>query len=373
MLMLRAAALLAMMVAGFGATYTVVPLPVPSGLTNVYMAGINNSGQVAVTAYASPGWAVFIGSESGITPVPLPSGWTSGTALAINSSGQVAGTVSNGTALAAFIGATSGSALIPLPTSLSSGGFSSYGYALNDSGQVAGTIINVGFYSPAFIGTISGSTLLSALVPPVGPSLPTGQPNAINNSGLVAGAIVTSYFFSGSAGTISFYQEFIGTPAEVTMVPTPLGWASSSANAVNAYGQVAGVNSTHLPAGAIFQQAFVGTVAGNTPIPMPPGSLFSSVGNQSINDLGIVVGQSNLGGWIWDATNGTRLLSTLVPTDWTVSNAVSISNNGLILAQASYQGGALQYVELIPSRRPAGHRLKPMLQAEARTTLLPTK
>jgi hypothetical protein len=102
-----------------------------------------------------------------------------------------------------------------------------------------------------------------------------------------------------------------------------------------------------------------------------------------------------------------------VPDGWNVTSAISISNNGLVLAQATYQDGASQYVELIPtgisptpapstlvlllmgamvtgawlrwrglepqpseavsgrSIAGAGHRLKPMLQAEARATLSP--
>jgi len=345
--MLRAAILFAMAMAGFAATYSVVVIPSPSGFTDVYMGGINSSGQVAVSAYASPGGsAVFIGSASGITPVPLPSGWTSGTAFAVNTSGQVAGTVFNGTASAAFIGATSGSALIPLPNSLPSSGFNSYGYALNDSGQVVGTILNVNFASPAFVGTPSESTLFPS--PGYGPSQPTGLPNAINNSGLVAGAIVTSYFLSGSAGTISAYQEFIGTPAGVTIVATPSGYASAEPWAINASGQVAGIALTE---GILYvaQQAFLGTNAGSTLIPFPARAGTSRVFNQSINDFGVVVGYSDLGGWIWDANNGTRLLNSLVPDGWNVTSAISISNNGLVLAQATYQDGASQYVELIPT------------------------
>lgn len=56
-----------------------------------------------------------------------------------------------------------------------------------------------------------------------------------------------------------------------------------------------------------------------------------------------------MGAWIWDATNGTRLLKNCVPTGWNIFNAISISNNGLILAQGSLNGGTVQYVELVPA------------------------
>ena len=60
------------------------------------------------------------------------------------------------------------------------------------------------------------------------------------------------------------------------------------------------------------------------------------------------MGDSDAGGWIWSATTGTVLLNTLSPPGWNVSNALSISDNGIILAQASYQGGPSQNVELVP-------------------------
>jgi MYXO-CTERM domain-containing protein len=61
-----------------------------------------------------------------------------------------------------------------------------------------------------------------------------------------------------------------------------------------------------------------------------------------------VVGYSNAGGWIWSASSGTQLLNNLVPSGWVISGAIGISQNGLILAQGSFNGGASQYVELVP-------------------------
>jgi hypothetical protein len=60
-----------------------------------------------------------------------------------------------------------------------------------------------------------------------------------------------------------------------------------------------------------------------------------------------------VGGWIWDSADGTVLLNNLVPTGWNVSNAISISDNGHILAQASFNDGPSQYVDLFPTGPPA--------------------
>jgi hypothetical protein len=109
---------------------------------------------------------------------------------------------------------------------------------------------------------------------------------------------------------------------------------------VNDAGQVAGFgyNGTNY-------QAYIGTTSGSAAISLPAGGVQSTVSSQSLNNLGVVVGTSD-GGWIWDAADGTVLLSSLVPAGWYVEDAMSISNNGLILAYASFNGGPYEYVEL---------------------------
>jgi len=83
---------------------------------------------------------------------------------------------------------------------------------------------------------------------------------------------------------------------------------------------------------------------------MPAGA--TSVYNllsESINDQGVVVGSSSVGGWIWDSGNGTRLLNGSAPSGWNVFSAISISNNGLILGQGSYDAGPYQWIQLVPA------------------------
>jgi hypothetical protein len=132
------------------------------------------------------------------------------------------------------------------------------------------------------------------------------------------------------------------------VIALPPGFASIAASAINDSGQVAGDGQ----GAAIPLQAYIGTPAASAAIPLPPGATTATLSHGSLNNSGVIVGQSDAGGWIWDAANGTRLLNGLVPTGWNVTNGVSISNSGLILAQASYQGGASQYVELVPAGLP---------------------
>jgi hypothetical protein len=235
----------------------------------------------------------------------------------------------------AFIGGPSGSYQIPLPP----GWACAQGFAINNSGQVAGTgcpsVPYIGYQ--AFIGTTT-----SAAAIPLPPGWTFGGASALNELGQVAGTALNGV--NGTYGVTS--QPFIGTISGSMAIPLPPGWTSGGASAVNASGQVAGTGINQ--AGNL--QAFIGTIAGSIAIPLPSGATTATVNYQSLNDLGMVVGSSNAGSWIWDASGGTRVLTSLVPPGWYVTNAISISGNGLILAQA-FQGccGGNQYVELIPA------------------------
>jgi hypothetical protein len=69
----------------------------------------------------------------------------------------------------------------------------------------------------------------------------------------------------------------------------------------------------------------------------------------SITNFGFVVGSSDVGGWIWNPfTDTTQLLNTMVPPGWDITSALSISNNGIILAEGSLNGGRTEFVELGP-------------------------
>jgi hypothetical protein len=315
-------------------SYTVSVIPPPTGFTGSGMGGINNSGQVAGYGFNGSANQAFIGSPSGSAAIPFPSGWTSSEGNGINNLGQVAGFVANGGNNQAFVGTVSGSTVLPLPTGWSV----AYGNAINDSGQVAGFASNsVQTSHQAFIGTPAGVTLIP---------IPTGWKNslasAINSSGQVAGDVT-----SAGAGAD---QAFIGTPSGSVVLPLPTGWGIANGTAINNSGQVAGQVADIALSGG---QAFIGTTSVITLIPLPAGATHASASEYGcLNDAGVVEGTSDQGAWIWDASNGTRLLSHLVPSGWTISSAASISQNGLILGQGSFNGGSTQFVELVPAAVP---------------------
>ena len=296
--------------------------------TNIPLSGVyslNNFDQIAATGYfGTSGFQAVIGTAAGFAAVPLPDGWNSYTnALALNDSGQVAGIGDNGTGTQAFLGTAAGSSPIPIPAGWTT--ISAFG--VNDSGQVVGSgYTGVGSVYQAFIGTPSSVSIV-----PLPPGWYSAQGFAINDSGQVTGVGVDGV-------TI---QAFIGTTLGSTPIPLPPGWTGATGQSINNAGQVVGSNLLSNP-GA---QAFIGTTAGSSAIPLPDGATWAGVSYHSLNDLGSVVGYSDKGGWIWDASDGTRLLTDLVGT--TITGAIAINDRGQILGTDS-----TGYVLLTPNDDP---------------------
>ena len=118
--------------------YTVQVLQVPSGLTNLNLVGINNSGQVVGNGGVGLIYAqhVFIASPTNVVVVPSPPGWSNVEASAVNNAGQISGEAVFAGQDQAFIGTSSGIIPVPLPA----GWPSSLSFAINDAGQIAGAV-----------------------------------------------------------------------------------------------------------------------------------------------------------------------------------------------------------------------------------------
>ncbi len=307
------------------AAYSVTVLAVPSGYSTFNVAAINNSGQVVAAGFQGNTEAVFIGNAGGWTMIPMPTGSLIPYGYAINDAGQVAGTVYIGGQPQAFIGTTAGITVIPpLP-----GLVGTYGFGINNSGQVTG--YGLAGTSQGYIGTVSGMTPIAI---PAREVAVYGY--AINASGLATGY--------ASNGIFAANQAFIGNASSSSAIASPAGWSDVGAFAINASGQIAGYGTN----ASNKQQAFIGNLSGIAPIPLATGATNGTASFGSVNDTGVVAGTSDAGAWIWDASNGTRLLNTLVPPGWTIVTAAAINNNGTILATASF-GGVASSVILTPS------------------------
>ncbi|HWB98758.1 MAG TPA: IPT/TIG domain-containing protein [Bryobacteraceae bacterium] len=289
------------------------------------MNAINSSGQVVGYCECPTTEHAAIFTTSGYTAIPLPTGWTSALGYAINDAGQIGGYGANNSPSGrygqAFVGTISGITPVPFPQ----GWVEAEAYAINGFGEITGDAFNGNGFQ-AFIGTASETTAI-----PLTGSFTSSQAAAINDAGQVVG--------KGQNGED---DAFIATTSGMTAIPsiTPV--------AINNAGQIAGYLAFGSP-----ETALIGTASGFTAIPLPAGATHAYVSAGCLNSSGAVVGFSDAGGWIWTASAGTQLLSSLVPAGWKFTNALSISNSGLILAIGSFQGGLSEYLELTPVGPPS--------------------
>jgi hypothetical protein len=77
----------ALSVSAAASSYTVTVVAIPSGLTEVYVNSLNDSGQIAGDGRIGNNSLGFIGA----TPIPYPGGWTSLNVTGMNNLGQVTG------------------------------------------------------------------------------------------------------------------------------------------------------------------------------------------------------------------------------------------------------------------------------------------
>lgn len=316
--------------------YSVAPVLTP-GFTGIQIYQINDSGQVVGFGNNPSGHNETFLANTTTDPsaIPLPPTWLNLQGWGLNDSGVVAASGPNASVtILAATGTTSASTGLPLP----SGGWSAaLGLGISDTGYVTGYASKTGLTLPFLYNPNTGISQTIALPSTGGWTQERGV--GVNDSGQVTG-----WVYNGID-----YQPFIGTPgAGTTVIPLPTGWISAQGASVNDSGQVAGDGDT--ASGGYM--AFIGTASGSMAIPLPTGATSAETSTDTtgiLNNAGDVVGFSNAGGWIWDAADGTLLLNPLLVTSgWNITDAISISNNGLILALGTYEGGSSQWVELTP-------------------------
>jgi hypothetical protein len=302
-----------------GSIYSVAALQ-PSGMIEPFAFSLNNAGQVAVTESAA--YNVFRSTPWASTPVT-----SDAEARGINEAGHIAVNLGN----QGFIWTPSGLTQVVLPAGGTTGGVE----AINNFDQVSGGY-NGNSGSGIFIGSTTAST---AIALPNGWFFPSIE--GLNDLGQAAGSA------TGPTGT----QAFIATTSGITFIPLLPGWDVISGNAINNAGQIDGIGWN-----GSTTQAFVATTSGMTPIPLAAGAssaYFNYSIIDSLNEAGQVVGDSDVGGWVWDPSHGTVLLNSVVPTGWVINGAAAINDHGVILAQATYNGGADQLVLLTPTPEPS--------------------
>lgn len=277
--------------------------------------GLNNNNQIA-GAYDN---AAFEGSALTFTPEGIPSGLNSVGYAVINDNGLLGGWGFTSSTEEAFIG----SSVVPL-----AGNLSSFANALNDSGQLAGYVKNSSDATEAAFMTASGTS-----VQPSGYDL-----DAINGAGVATG--------DNSSG-----QAIYGTASGVTVIPPAAAFDGSYGLGINSAGDVCGYG--FLPGGL---QGFYFNGTTSVLIPLPQGSTSAEFSDGCISAASQVVGYGYGGatdvGFIWSPTTGTQILNNLVPSNWTITQALYINNSGTILAQGT-NGTYTGYVLLTPTPEPS--------------------
>lgn len=330
------------------AAYRVTPISPPPGFTNVVPTDINSHGQIVGYGFNGTTTQPFIADTGSFTPIALPPFFINGFGLGINASGQIVGWGDYRPPMGApvtqvFVGGIGGIA------GVGTGGLYNYAYDINDSGEFVGHAqeerpLPCFDVFAAFVRSPNGSGrrfFTDSFWAEFGFS--------INNLGQVAGIgqnftvqnlppPPTTCLFVFTSG----FQIFLGDVNGIaTVIPVPTGWSpetfccgtADSKMPINDSGQIAAmVRPTN---GADIFRIALSTRSNTFLIPLPAGVL--SVTRPSLNNLGQVVGQIDrgTGGWIWDATNGTRLLQALAPPGWTILSADGINDQGQIVARAS--------------------------------------
>jgi probable HAF family extracellular repeat protein len=235
----------------------------PPGYTgNVHAAGINNSGQVAVTAadildVSLSRSQAFIWLNGFFSqPLGIPPGDKSASAYGINDKGQVAGVVIAGDSLLKAVvwhGVDNITNLGTLP-----GSDSSWAYAINNSTQVVGCSFNwKGTYtgSKAFLWEEGAMTALGTL------GGDTSYAYALNNRRQVVG-----YSFTAKKESRAFIWEN-GVMTDLNdLLPPNSGWILYKAYGINDKGQIVGVG---YHAGPYEDRAFLLTPRASTTSTIP--------------------------------------------------------------------------------------------------------
>lgn len=272
----------------------IVGLTQPAGRNYAVGNGINDSGVVvgtgSTTAFGSNPLP-FMWSGGTVTQLGLPSGQTVGRANDVNSSNVAVGSVNGGSLERAVVYQGSTGSLITATTS--NGSFMTTAFSINDSGWVVGNgidptnaAVNVGLLYNLNTNTMTSVGALSGLNGALAFDVSNG------------GHVVGSSMLNQGSGTPFIWTQGGGMSA----IPLPTGTSQGSARGVNASGWAVGTASSAFAIPFVFD------------------------GTNTYRMADVVVNAAG-----WDLSTNTS------------SSAMSISDNGIIVGTAVFNGQVSAY------------------------------
>jgi len=307
------------------ASYTVTDLGTLPGGFGSAANGINAAGQVVGTAFTESGGHAFLYDGGTMHDLGMLPGGTKGAiAFGINASGQVVGASDTGSGEqhAFLYGNGTMHDIGALP-----GGKIGYALAINDNGEIVGEAQKGNGEFDAFLysnGTMQDLGTIAG---------PWSSANGINASGQVAGS-------SDTTGNVHAFLYSNGTMHDLGTLP---GGTYTAAFGINSSGQIVGYGD--IGDGNLY--AFLYSNGTMQSLGTLPGGTHSFA--QGINDSGQVVGYAYTGSgsqhaFLYDDGAMVDLNSLIDPSSgWLLENANAINDAGQIVGfgmNASGQGDA---------------------------------
>ena len=327
--------------------YTVTDLGTLGGSTS-YADAINNNGQVTGDSYPSSGYPhAFLYSNGVMTDLGTLGGDQASQTGGINAAGVVVGLSYSPTSTAGEAFVYSNGTMAELATTPPGALYGAT--AINDAGQVVGA----GLGPNAYLCTNGTLTNLGAL-----PGTEFTAPVAINDSAQVVGYAEVNAINPPSYTLNHAFLYSNGTMTDLGSLPLPNYWPEdSTANGINASGQIVGVSATSSGYGD-YEHAFLYSNGTMTDLGMPPGSYIGSCAT-GINASGQVVGYAYAGsGGIGTALGGAFVYSGGTMTDlntlinpasgWALGRANAINDSGQIVGDGINPDGSLHGFLLTP-------------------------
>lgn len=324
-------------------SYTAQVLTAPAGISYFQGAGLNDNGLVTAFGYTPAFTTSSFFYDTRISAAPIaaqiPASYLGAALAGINNLGQAAGSANGGSFGRAMYWAGPGAVGAPLGTL---GGTNSQAFAINNAGVMVG-------YADTAATSFEPAMFTSSGIVDIGDaSVVGGYGLDVSDTGLVVGLADLG---AGHGNAVWFDY------AHGRVVDLSGAGGEAAAVSVNDLGLAVG---TTTPVGTTLQHATLFDLNAGTLLDLGVLGGYTGSNAYAINNAGQVVGVATTGAntrpFIWDAINGLRDLTTLIPAGLNLTSVTTINEAGQILG-SSCAGASCSVVLLTPVPEPASWAL----------------